>query len=99
MTPPLLKKYQDEVVPALKEHFGYKNIHEVPVIQKVVVNCGVGRSEAERKQAVQDALDEIALITGQRGVPTIAKKSISNFKLRAGEAIGGESDPSRRQDV
>lgn len=90
MTPPLLKKYQDEVVPALKEHFGYKNIHEVPVIEKIVVNCGVGRAEAERKQAVQDAIDEMCLITGQRGVPTISKKSISNFKLRAGELIGAK---------
>jgi large subunit ribosomal protein L5 len=86
----LLKKYKETVVPALKEHFGYANIHQVPKIDKVVLNCGVGKAEAERKQAVQDALDEMALITGQRGVATIAKNSISNFKLRAGEAVGAK---------
>jgi ribosomal protein L5 len=74
----------------LKEHFDYKNIHQVPVIEKIVINCGVGRADSERKQAVQDALDAISLITGQRGVATISKNSISNFKLRAGELVGAK---------
>ena len=90
MTPSLLTKYKENVVPALKEHFGYKNIHQVPKIEKVVVNCGVGKAEAERKQAVEDALAEMALITGHRGVATVAKNSISNFKLRAGELVGAK---------
>ena len=90
MTPTLQTTYKEKVVPALKEQFGYKNPHEVPYIEKVVINCGVGRAEAERKQAVEDALEEIGTITGQRGVPTVAKNSISNFKLRAGEAIGAK---------
>jgi large subunit ribosomal protein L5 len=90
MTPSLLNTYKENVVPALKEQFGYKNIHQVPLIEKIVINCGVGRAESERKQAVQDALDEMALITGQRGVATVAKNSISNFKLRAGEVIGAK---------
>ena len=77
MKPLLLTKYKDEVIPALKKHFDYKNIHQVPVIEKIVINCGVGRADSERKQAVQDALDAIALITGQRGVATISKNSIS----------------------
>ena len=82
MNPALLTKYKEEVVTALKEQFSYKNMHEVPFVEKVVINCGVGKAESDRKQAVQDALDAIALITGQRGVPTAAKNSISNFKLR-----------------
>lgn len=90
MIPTLLTTYREKAVPALKEQFGYTNTHQVPIIEKVVVNCGVGKAEAERKQAVQDALDEISLITGQRGVATIAKNSISNFKLRAGEVVGAK---------
>ena len=73
---PLLTKYKDEVIPALMEQFGYKNIHQVPVIEKIVINCGVGRADSERKQAVQDALDAISLVTGQKGVATVSKNSI-----------------------
>ena len=90
MTPSLLKTYRENVVPALREKFGYKNIHQVPLIEKLVINCGVGRAESERKQAVQDALEEMAQITGQRGIATVAKNSISNFKLRAGEVVGAK---------
>ena len=90
MTSPLLTTYKEDVVPALRDKFGYKNTHQVPLVEKIVLNCGVGRAESERKQAVQDALDEMALITGQRGVATVAKNSISNFKLRAGEVVGAK---------
>lgn len=89
MEPTSLKDYKTRVIPALKEKLGLANPHEVPKLEKIVVNCGVGR-EADRKAAVEDALEEIALITGQRGVATIAKNSISNFKLRAGEAVGAK---------
>ena len=85
--PTLLKNYKETVVPALKEELGCENIHQVPKIEKVVINCCVGR-EADRKQAVQDAIDELQLITGQKAVTTIARKSVANFKLREGEAIG-----------
>ena len=78
MEPTALKDYKTRVIPALKEKLGFANPHEVPKLEKIVVNCGVGR-EADRKAAVEDALEEIALITGQRGVATIAKNSISNF--------------------
>ena len=87
---PLLTKYKDEVIPALMQQFDYKNIHQVPVIEKIVINCGVGRADSERKQAVQDALDAISLVTGQKGVATVSKNSISNFKLRAGELVGAK---------
>ncbi len=87
---PLLSKYKDEVIPALMQQFDYKNIHQVPVIEKIVINCGVGRADSERKQAVQDALDAISLVTGQKGVATVSKNSISNFKLRAGELVGAK---------
>ena len=82
MKPQLLTKYKDEVIPALKKHFDYKNIHQVPVIEKIVINCGVGRADSERKQAVQDALDAIALITGQRGVATITSQAKSQSESR-----------------
>ena len=85
--PTLLKNYKETVVPALKEELGCENIHQVPKIEKVVINCCVGR-EADRKQAVQDAIDELQLITGQKAVTTIARKSVANFKLREGEEIG-----------
>ncbi|MEM9479547.1 MAG: 50S ribosomal protein L5 [Verrucomicrobiota bacterium] len=89
MEPTALTDYKTRVVPALKEKLGLANPHEVPRLEKIVVNCGIGR-EPDRKAAVEDALEEISLITGQRGVPTVAKNSISNFKLREGEAIGAK---------
>ena len=89
MEPTALTDYKTRVSPALRDKLGLKNPHEVPRLQKIVVNCGVGR-EADRKAAVEDALEEIALITGQRGVSTVAKNAISNFKLRAGEPIGAK---------
>lgn len=87
MTPALLTEYKERVVPALTAKFGYANVHQVPRIEKVVVNTCVGK-ESDRKQAVEDAVDEIGRITGQKAVPTKSKKAISNFKLRADELIG-----------
>ena len=83
----LLKEYKERVVPALREKRGYRNIHEVPKIEKVVINCCVGKAP-ERKRAVEDAASELALITGQKPIVTKAKVSVSNFKLREGEVIG-----------
>ncbi len=87
MTPALYTEYKERVVPALQAKFGYANVHQVPRIEKVVVNTCVGK-ENDRKQAVEDAVDEIGRITGQKAVPTKSKKAISNFKLRENELIG-----------
>jgi large subunit ribosomal protein L5 len=87
MVPALKKHYQEQAVPALREKLGLKNIHQIPRVEKVVINCSVGK-EADRKVAVEDAAADIAKITGQKPVITKAKLAISNFKLRAGEPVG-----------
>lgn len=85
---PLLKSlYQEKLRELLKKQLELKNVHEVPRLEKIVVNCAVG-SQGERKQAVEDAVNEVQLITGQKPVVTLSKKAIANFKLRAGEAVG-----------
>ena len=81
--------YKKSVVPALKQIHGYKNIHQVPKLQKVVVNTSIA-SQNDVKAALEDAKAELALITGQRPAETRAKKSISNFKLRKDQAIGAK---------
>lgn len=71
----------------IQEQLGLKNVHEVPKLEKIVINCAVG-SQAERKQAIEDAVNEVTLITGQKPVITKSKKAIANFKLREGESVG-----------
>jgi len=83
------KHYKDRVVPALRERHKYKNIHQIPRVEKVVVNTSVG-SQADLKQAMEEAKAEIALITGQLPAETRAKKSIANFKLRKDQIIGAK---------
>ena len=83
------RDYMDRVVPALRERHKYKNAHQVPKVEKVVVNTSVG-SQADVKAALEDAKAELALITGQRAAETRAKKSIANFKLRKEQAIGAK---------
>ena len=85
----LLNHYKQHVVPALQQRHGYKNAHQVPRVQKVVVNSCIG-SQPDGKQALEDAKAEIALITGQKPAETRAKKSIANFKLRGDQAIGAK---------
>ncbi len=87
MEPLLLTEYKERVAPALKESLGVKNVHQIPKIEKIVINSCVGK-EADRKQALEDVVSEITLITGQKPVVTKAKKSVSNFKLRAGDPLG-----------
>lgn len=87
MEPALQAFYKEKVASHLKEKLALKNIHEVPKVEKVVVNCCVGK-QADRKQAVEDAMNDLQAITGQRPVITKAKKAISNFKLREGEVLG-----------
>lgn len=79
--------YKEKVFPALKEEQGYKNPHEVPFLEKIVVTTHCG-SASDRKQAVEDCVDEIAKITGQKPSVSYARKSVANFKVRAGEAVG-----------
>lgn len=83
----LKEKYEKEVVPALMERFGYKSIMAVPRIEKVVINMGVGDA-IQNPKLLDAAVNELALITGQRPMVTRAKKSISAFKVRAGMPIG-----------
>jgi len=85
----LYQEYKERIVPALTKARDYKNPHQVPKVVKVVVNTSVG-SASDIKQALEDAKNEIAQITGQRPAETRAKKSISNFKLRADQAIGAK---------
>jgi large subunit ribosomal protein L5 len=82
----LHERYQSEVRPALMEKRQYKNIHEVPRMEKIVLNMGV--SAALEKTAVEDAAKDLALITGRKPVITKSRKSIANFKLRQGQAVG-----------
>jgi len=81
--------YKKHVVPALQEKHGYKNVHQIPKIEKVVVNTCIG-SQQDGKQAMEDAKQELALITGQKPLETRSKKSIANFKLRQNQAIGAK---------
>lgn len=87
MEPLLQKLYKDTVRDALKAQLALENVHQVPKLEKIVLNCSVG-SQGERKQAIEDAVNEVTLITGQKPVVTLSKKAIANFKLRQGEAVG-----------
>lgn len=80
-------RYNEEVVPALTSDFGYKNIYEVPRLQKIVVNIGLGEA-VQNGRAIDAAVNDMRLITGQAPVVTRAKKSIAAYKLRAGMPIG-----------
>ena len=82
----LYEKYVNEVVPALKESRKYQNVHQIPRLEKIVLNMGV--SAALEKGAVEDAAKDLTMITGRKPVINKAKKSIANFKLRQGQPIG-----------
>ncbi len=83
----LQKKYNDEIVPALKEQFGYTSVMQIPRLQKIVLNSGVGQAIADKK-LIEVAQEELTLIAGQKAVQTMSTKDISNFKLRQGMPIG-----------
>ena len=85
----LYNEYKNQVVPALKEKHGYKNIHQIPKLEKVVINACVG-SSPDVKAALEEAKKELTTITGQKPMETRAKKSIANFKLRENQAIGAK---------
>ena len=86
-TPRMKQRYEDSIAKAMTEKFGYKNPMEVPKIEKITLNMGVGEATQDKKK-VQIAADEMELIAGQKPVITKAKKSIAQFKLREGMAIG-----------
>ncbi len=87
MTPRLLERYRKEIVPKLRGEFSYKNIHQVPRVEKVVLNVGVGEA-TQNPKLLERAVEELAQITGQKANIRRARKSVSNFKLREGQAIG-----------
>jgi large subunit ribosomal protein L5 len=87
MTPRLLERYRNEIVPKLSQEFGFKNVHQVPRLEKVVVNMGVGEA-TQNSKLVEKAAEELAAITGQKAAIRRSRKSIANFKLRQGQAIG-----------
>ena len=83
----LQEKYNSEVVPALRKAFEYKNIMQVPRVDKVVVNIGLGEA-MDNPKALEAAVSDLTIITGQKPIMTKARKSIANFKLREGRLIG-----------
>ncbi len=86
-SPRLRKHYKDEVVPALMKKFGYKSVMQCPRLVKICLNQGVKGSVSDKK-LIDDAMNEMTLVTGQKAVPTLSKKDISNFKLRKHMPIG-----------
>jgi len=87
--PRIKQKYVDDIVPALKEKFQYSSVMQVPKLSKIVLNKGIGAAVADKK-LVDQGVEELSLITGQRAVSTKAKTSVSNFKLREGMPIGAK---------
>ncbi len=83
----LKEKYKNEVVPAMMKKFGYKNVMQVPKLEKVVINMGLGEA-IQNSKAIDAAVNDLMVITGQKPVVTKAKRSIAAFKLRAGMSIG-----------
>ena len=86
-TPSLKKKYLEEVVPALTKEFNYKTVMQVPRLQKIVINQGMGQAVADKK-LIEVAQAELTAISGQKAVQTVSRKDISNFKLRRDMPIG-----------
>lgn len=82
-------KYKEQVVAKLQEEFGYKNHMEIPKLQKIVISQGIGKAVAD-KRLVDNAMEEIGLITGQKPVATLSKKDVANFKLRKAMPIGAK---------
>ena len=87
--PRLKQEYKERIIAALKEEFGYKNVMQVPKLEKIVVSRGVGSAVADKKQ-IEYAIDEITKITGQKAVATTSKKDVASFKLRRGMSIGAK---------
>ena len=100
--PKLFEKYKKEVIPAMKEKFGYKNDMAIPKIKKVIINTGfgkliAGKTSEEQKKILDNILNDLSLIAGQQAILTKAKKSIAGFKIRQGMAIGAKVTLRRRK--
>ncbi len=87
LVPNLMKKYAEEIVPALKKGFNYKSVMQVPRLTKIIINQGVGQAVADKKMA-DTVQEELTIITGQKAIQTLSKKDVSNFKLRKKMPIG-----------
>lgn len=87
--PRLKEEYKERIVAALKDEFAYKNVMQVPKLQKIVVSRGVGAAVADKK-LIDHAVDELSNITGQKAISTISKKDVATFKLRKGMPIGAK---------
>lgn len=85
--PSLRTKYKEEIIPALMKEFGYKSVMQVPTLDKIVINQGLGQAVADKK-LIETAQEELSTISGQKAVLTRSRKDISNFKLRKGMPIG-----------
>ncbi len=85
--PRLKEKYQKEIAPKLKEQFGYESVMQIPKLEKIVINMGTGTTDKEPKH-LENSLRDLTLIAGQKPITTVAKKAISNFKVREGMKIG-----------
>ncbi len=85
----LKERFKKEMIPVLKERMGYKNVMQVPRIEKVVVNIGLGEA-MDNPKAMEAAVNDLATVTGQKPITTKARKSIANFKLREGRLIGAK---------
>ncbi|MGE4357405.1 MAG: 50S ribosomal protein L5 [Candidatus Omnitrophota bacterium] len=87
MLPRLLEKYRKEIIPSLMKELGYKNKFEVPRLEKIVINMGIGEGAHDIK-IIEEAVQSLAMITGQKPVITRARKAISNFKIKKGDPVG-----------
>ncbi len=85
--PRLRTKYREEIVPALTKQFGYKSVMQVPKLSKIAINQGIGAALTDKK-LIDVGIAEMSSITGQKAVPTVSKRDVSNFKLRKGNQIG-----------
>lgn len=83
----LRETYKNEIMPALQKKFGYKNVMQIPKLDKVVINMGIGEAK-ENSKILETAANDLSIITGQKAVYTKAKKSVANFKIREGMPIG-----------
>ena len=88
-TPRLKEEYKSRVINALTDEFGYKNVMQVPKLERIVVSQGVGSAVADKK-LIENSVDELTKITGQKAVPTLSKKDVASFKLRKGMPIGAK---------
>jgi large subunit ribosomal protein L5 len=84
---PALQKLYKEMIPELQKQLGVSNVHQIPRLEKIVINCSIG-SQSDRKVAIEDAVNDLTLISGQKPVVATSKTAIANFKLRAGEPVG-----------